>query len=140
MRKRSPNKSNEEWRQIILDAKRSGMSDFEYCKMHGITPSAFYRAVKRMRRIACAATPTPSNTTIVPVHDAHEVVQVNFNELPLEENTKLSAKEKTMTCDTFNNSFAATIRLVVGGSTLELTNEADPGMVSSLIRVLKSSC
>ena len=32
MNKRAPRRSNEEWHQIILAARASGLSDFEYCR------------------------------------------------------------------------------------------------------------
>ena len=36
MNKRAPRRSDEEWHQIILAARASGLSDFEYCRDNSI--------------------------------------------------------------------------------------------------------
>ena len=47
MNKRAAHRSDEEWHQIILAARASGLSDFEYCRTNGIPNSTFYRALAR---------------------------------------------------------------------------------------------
>ena len=53
MNKRAPRRSDEEWHQIILAARASGLSDFEYCRDNSIPTSTFYRALARLRQQAC---------------------------------------------------------------------------------------
>ena len=53
MNKRAPRRSDEEWHQIILAARASGLSDFEYCRNNSIPSSTFYRALARLRQQAC---------------------------------------------------------------------------------------
>ena len=53
MNKRAPRRSDEEWHQIILAARASGLSDFEYCRNNSIASSTFYRALARLRQQAC---------------------------------------------------------------------------------------
>ena len=53
MNKRAPRRSNEEWHQIILAARASGLSDVEYCRNNSIPSSTFYRALARLRQQAC---------------------------------------------------------------------------------------
>ena len=39
MNKRAAHRSDEEWHQIILAARASGLNDFEYCRTNGIPRS-----------------------------------------------------------------------------------------------------
>ena len=50
MNKRAPRRSDEEWHQIILAARASGLSDFEYCRDNSIPTSTFYRVIILLRR------------------------------------------------------------------------------------------
>lgn len=43
--KRVPLTSDEEWHQIILATRSSGLSDFEYCRNNNILSNTFYRAL-----------------------------------------------------------------------------------------------
>lgn len=135
MSKRAPRRSNEEWRQIILEARSCGGSDFEYCRSHGIPHSTFYRALSRLRQQACELPAKP-----VTNEQRQEIVPVNISELPLGEVEPvhtLSALPETATSST---AFAATMRIAIGGSTLELTNHVDPAVVGSILQMLSSQC
>ncbi len=50
---RAPRRSQEEWLQLIMECRNSGMTDRTWCEQHGILVSSFYNAVKRLRRKAC---------------------------------------------------------------------------------------
>ena len=52
MNKRAPRYSDEEWHQITLAARASGLSDFKYCRDNSIPRSTFYRALARLRQQA----------------------------------------------------------------------------------------
>lgn len=43
--KRVPHTSDEEWHQIILATRSSGLSDFEYCRNNNILSNTVYRAL-----------------------------------------------------------------------------------------------
>lgn len=53
MNKRATHRSDEEWHHIILAARASGLSDYEYCRNNSITSSNFYRTLDRLRQQAC---------------------------------------------------------------------------------------
>ena len=50
---RAPRRSQEEWIQLIMECRNSGMTDCTWCEQHGILVSSFYNAVKRLRKKAC---------------------------------------------------------------------------------------
>ena len=47
--KHQPRKSDNEWYRIIMDCRKSGLSDTKWCQLHDISPSTFFTAVKRLR-------------------------------------------------------------------------------------------
>ena len=77
MNKRAPRRSNEEWHQIILAARASGLSDFEYCRDNSIPSSSFYRALARLRQQACELPARFERSEC-----KQEVVPINISELP----------------------------------------------------------
>lgn len=135
MSKYRPVKTAEQWRQIILDARKSGLSDLQYCRNQGIPSSSFYSALKRLRKQACEI---PDKASPVPVKQ--EVVQVNLDELSSTPADPIRPAAGDAGNPAATKTFEATIRITVGGSTLELTNDADLMIVGPLLKVLKSSC
>ena len=128
MSKRAPRRSIEEWRQIILEARASGLSDYAYCKNKGIASSSFYRALSALRQQACAFPERSARSA-----EEHEIVPINLSELPISLDDQL--------LDTaIPASFEATMRITLGGSTLELTNHADTAMIASVLKMLTHPC
>lgn len=134
MMKRAPRRSIEEWHQIILDARASGMSDYEYCRDKGIASSSFYRALRLLRRQACTL---PDRAAKVACRQ--EVVPINLSELPVSREESMTTVSK-MVDEPSLASFEATMRITLGGGTLELTNHADTAMVASILSMLNHSC
>ena len=86
MNKRAPRRSDEEWHQIILAARASGLSDFEYCRNNSIPSSTFYRALARLRQQACEL-PARSER----LECKQEVVPINISELPISREDRMHA-------------------------------------------------
>ena len=134
MNKHAPHRSDEEWHQIILAARASGLSDFEYCRNNNIPSSTFYRALARLRQQACEL-PARSER----LECKQEVVPINISELPNSREDQMHAVSHVVD-EPLSVSFEATMRITLGGGTLELTNQADTALVASILRVLDSRC
>ena len=50
--KRAPGRSLEEWMDLVIQCRQSGLTDAAWCNEHGISPSCFYNAVTRLRKKA----------------------------------------------------------------------------------------
>ena len=46
--------------RLITECRRSGMTDADWCREHGIAPSTFYNWVSRCRKAAADQIPAPS--------------------------------------------------------------------------------
>ena len=134
MNKRAPRRSDEEWHQIILAARASGLSDFEYCRANSIPSSTFYRALARLRQQACEL-PARSER----LECKQEVVPINISELQISSENRIHP-DLHMVDEPLSAPFDATMRITLGGGTLELTNQADTALVASILRVLDSRC
>ena len=51
--KRVPGRSLDEWMDLVIQCRQSGLTDAAWCNEHGISPSCFYNAVTRLRKKAC---------------------------------------------------------------------------------------
>lgn len=134
MNKRAAHRSDEEWHQIILAARASGLNDFEYCRTNGIPRSTFYRALARLRQQTCE----------LPVRSERpdfkqEVVPINISELPISREDQMDPPSHVVD-EPSPASFEATMRITLGGGTLELTNQADTSLVASILSMLNSRC
>ena len=134
MNKRTLRRSDEEWQQIILAARASGLTDFEYCRRNGISSSSFYRALSKLRKKACAL-PARSDRT----ECKQEVVPINISELPFSRDDRIHPVSGIVD-EPLTASFEATMRITLGGGTLELTNHADTAMVASILQMLNRPC
>ena len=59
---RAARKTAEEQYQLILECRRSGMSDADWCREKGINPETFYTWIRRLRQKACFPIPAASGT------------------------------------------------------------------------------
>lgn len=134
MNKRAARRSDEEWHQIILAARASGLSDFEYCRDNSIPSSSFYRALARLRQKACELTARSER-----LEYKQEVVPINISELPISREDRMHPVSHVVD-EPLPASFEATMRITLGGSTLELTNHADTALVASILRMLNNRC
>ena len=69
-----------------------------------------------------------------------EVVPVDISELPLGEVESVHSQPALPESVTSSTAFVVTMRIAIGGSTLELTNHADPAVVGCILQMLRSSC
>lgn len=131
MNKRAPRHSDEERHQIILAARASDLSDFEYCRNNSIPSSTFYRALARLRQQACEL-PARSER----LECKREVVPINISELPISREDRMHPVSHVVD-EPSPASFEATMRITFGGGTLELTNQADTALVASILSMLR---
>ena len=46
--KRAPGRSLDEWMELVIQCRQSGLTDAAWCNEHGISPSCFYNAVTEL--------------------------------------------------------------------------------------------
>ena len=132
---RAPRRSQEEWIQLIMECRNSGMTDRTWCEQHGILVSSFYNAVKRLRKKACdipyvlKKKPYALDLTA----QKQEAVQIDlYPETIL--NQTVPAPQVTSTPHIDNSH---TIELMLGDVSLKVSNSAVPVLLQQIIRMLR---
>ena len=77
-KKQLSRRTDEEWYRLIMDCRKSGLSDSQFCQANGIPNSSFSTAVKRLRKKSFAI----PEVTDVDIHDLtlqkQDVVKVDI--------------------------------------------------------------
>ncbi len=132
---RAPRRSQEEWLQLIMECRNSGMTDRTWCEQHGILVSSFYNAVKRLRRKSCDIPYATSKKTYVLylTSQKQETVQIDICPVTIPE-LEVPAPQVTSVPHIDNSH---TIELMMGDVSLKVSNSADPALLQQLIRMLR---
>ncbi len=118
-------RSDDEWYRIIMDCRKSGLSDTRWCQLNNIRPTTFFTAVKRLRDSSYAI---PERTAddiydlTLPSQDVIKVDIVRDIQPPQE------YKEATSHID---NSHM--IEIEIGGAKISLYNGANPKLVAKTL-------
>lgn len=129
-RKRSLN----EWMDIITTCRQSGLSDASWCEQNGISASAFYNAVSRLRKKACEI-PEPIQTVEVVnlTNSKQDVVEVSITSDIIQSKTLPSEEMSSMYLD---NSH--TIEITVSGMNIKLNNSVNPVLLERIMYSLRA--
>ena len=123
-------RTKDEWFSLIQEARKSGMTDAQWCRVNGISRNAFNSALKRLRKCSFAI-PTKSHDTYDLTVSRQDVVRVDIvpDVLPSKEpvpKTELHLDNSHM------------IEITFGDVHISLSNDADPVLVSKTLSLLRS--
>ena len=122
---------------LITECRTSGVSDFQWCKEHGIKNSTFYAWIKKLRNKG-ASIPESKHHRGSMKPQKNEVVKVDIvadaytNDEPrrLEQNTPISLSSQ---------STSPTIEVQSGNLCIRFTNDVNPELFDRVIRSLGGS-
>lgn len=121
---RTPRVPSEEQYQLIMECRRSGLSDQQWCLNHDIKPGTFYNWVKRLRqkgeRDIPAATGRASLRSV-----PQEVVKIELNKAAV-----------APPVDVCFNPAAIGMEMTVGSVRLHIPNGTDPLLLTQTLKVL----
>ena len=119
---RSPRVPAEEQYRLIMECRKSGLSDHQWCLNNDINPGAFYNWVSRLRKSNSVDIPD-KNPVSAYVPTDQEVVKIEMNSLSasnaIDKSTDVSVME-----------------LVTGNTGLRIPNGTDPMLLAKTIRIL----
>lgn len=116
--------------RLIMECRKSGLSDYQWCKQNGIHPGNFYNWVSKLRKRGY--TFPDSETRLNAVPNIQEVVKVDLiqpqdSSLKMEHNVSLIEQTDPPT---------VAAELLVGGVTLRFFNGADEKLIQSTLQCL----
>ena len=119
---RSPRVPVEEQYRLIMECRKSGLSDHQWCLNNDINPGTFYNWVSRLRKSNSVDIPD-KNPVSAYVPTDQEVVKIEMNSLSasnaIDKSTDVSVME-----------------LVTGNTGLRIPNGTDPMLLAKTIRIL----
>lgn len=126
-----PRVSKNEQVKFIMECRRSGLSDYQWCEQNDILPGTFYNWVSKLRKSGYTFPDSTYKTAGTPI--AQEVVKVNLiqhNDFPasiMEQNTSVLASMKP-------HDVAAEI--VTANITVRLFNGANQDLIRNTLEYL----
>ena len=144
MGERKPNRTLEEWMQLVTECRASGLTDLKWCEINDISIYTFYNACTRLRRNACEIPKKQKNNTFsladVPVKQ--DIVKVELvEEVPEQLPVPISEEKPTppaATSDPLYLDNHHTIEIELNGARIRVTNDVSPALLSKAISALRS--
>ena len=123
-------RTKDEWFALIQEARRSGMTDAQWCLANGISRHSFNTAIKRLRKCSYAI-PSKSQDSYNLAVSKQDVVRVDIvpDVLPSKESVPKAKPH-------LDNSHM--IEITFGDVHISLSNDADPVLVSKTLSLLRS--
>ena len=131
--KRAPGRSLDEWMELVIQCRQSGLTDAAWCNEHGISPSCFYNAVTRLRKKACQI-PESANkaSTLDLTSHKQDVVQIAIEP----EHSPAELLPHTGNSSMYLDN-PHTIEIEARGLMIRMSNTVHPSLLKILMDALK---
>jgi hypothetical protein len=125
-------RSLEEQYELVLECRKSGLSDRDWCFSNGIPQSTFYLWLRKLRDQACYKIPeTESRNLDISNIQKQEVVRLNM----YPENPKYEKPVLNEACSSTHGRPAITIE--IEGIRLSVENYADPTLLAQTLKMIR---
>ena len=111
--------------KLILECRSSGLTDYQWCKNHGINPGTFYNWVKRLRKKACYDIPAPAGRDDFRPQEIQEVVPLMI----IDDEPGVPSIPKV---EQNNSSIASVAVLTCNGFSISITNDINTRLLSQI--------
>ncbi len=119
---RAPRVPVEEQYRLIMECRKSGLSDHQWCLNNDINPGTFYNWVKRLRKNGCGD--IPEKNQLSTYEQSHqEVVKIEMNSISVPTGMN-------------KNTDTATMELMIGNMNLRISNKTDSLLLAKTIQIL----
>ena len=124
-----------QWISIIEEQAKSGMGKGEWCAMHGIDRTSFFRGQKRVREYLLDK--CDSQPSRLPSPTASD--ETGFVEIPSVPVSLMGTESQAGRCsgDTAACGCSPSISIRYGDFSIDLGNDVDEGQLSRVLRVIK---
>ena len=120
---RTPRVPAEEQYRLIMECRKSGLSDYQWCLNNDINPGTFYNWVKRLRNKGCEDIPVKNQMmTCEPHHQ--EVVKIEMDSHSVTDFTKTDSANSPV------------MELAVGNVKLRIPNGTDSVLLTQTIQII----
>ena len=116
--------------KLIMECRRSGLSDYQWCEQNGIHPGNFYNWVSKLRKSGYTFPESAAKSNASP--NIQEVVKMDF--IPCQNPESGLMVEQNVSRPSADSSPSVAAELLLGNITLRLFNGADEHLIQSILR------
>ena len=130
MRTLSPRRTEQEWFDLIVECRKSGLSDRAWCQQQGIAPNTFYYHVKQLRKRACDIPDSIAGDT---PNQIQEVVPIEIQDLNVYESQRTAS---------LANGHIDDVAIIVDyhGVNVKVVNNASGSAIYETLKALRELC
>ena len=125
--------------QLIMECRSSGLTDYQWCKEHGIHPGTFYNWVSRLRKKACYDIPDPVSREALIPPAVQEVVRLDLSPKTNSNPSGILSAGLIQETPEQQVPLAAMIEISPGRATIRLANGTEPAMLDRILSLVKGS-
>lgn len=125
--------------QLIMECRSSGLTDYQWCKEHGIHPGTFYNWVSRLRKKACHEIPDPVSREHLGPPAVQEVVRLDLGPKPVSNPNSVLSVGTIQEIPKQQAPLAAMIDISLGRATIRIANGTEPAMLDRILCLVKGS-
>ncbi len=127
-------RTTEEQYQLVLECRRSGLTDCDWCRKNGINPNTFYTWISRLRKKACYAIPEPSISSVPNSRPVQEIVKVDI--LSEDSLRKPAPRENTFLPVQAAQNTISSIEIAASGITFRFSGPVDPSLYEKTLLMI----
>lgn len=118
--------------KIVMDCRTSGLSDFQWCKANGVSPSSLYRWVQKLKS---AGNDIPDKVKGSVIKNLPQEV-VKLEVLPTDHQHSMTTERNTPNTAPFTNKSVPVMEITVGELTTRFTNDVNPELLKATLLCL----
>jgi len=130
---RSKRLSNDEQFRLIMECRRSGLPDYQWCQMNDINPATFYNWVSRLRKSGMSI-PVTSNQEKKTPAPLQEVVKVNLISDLASVPDPMQVEQNTCIVTDQANIKSPAVEILLGNATIRFFNNTDKSLIETTLR------
>ncbi len=119
--------------KLITECRQSGLSDYQWCRMHDIQPGIFYNWISRFRKRSVTI-PESCDTGTVNSCAMQEVVKLEL--LPEQETVPANAEYNACILANKTTTDSPAFEIQTSNATIRFYNEAEPCLIETVMNCL----
>lgn len=127
----NPRRTLDEWFSLVQEARKSGMTDSQWCLAQGISRYSFNSAIKRLKKRAYSV-PSPKS------HGIHDFTATKQDVVKVDIVPDIQPPMTEMSSVSLNLDNSHMIEIDFGDTHIAINNGADPVLVAKTISLLRS--
>lgn len=119
--------------KLITECRQSGLSDYQWCRMHDIQPATFYNWISRFRKRGITI-PESCDTGAAIGYPTQEVVKLEL--LPEQETVPANAKYNACILANKTTTDSPAFEIQTSNATIRFYNGAAPCLIETVMNCL----